>query len=184
MVLKTRTTLTEFLALPETKPYLELMDGEVYEKPMPNRKHGTIVGFLIQILRNYLDRTREARVETEVRHLEDEEEWVFLPDISITLRSRIGPPAETADPVETLPDLAIEVVSPGDRAGRLQRRIAHYMRAGVPLLWVVDLESETVTVWQPGATPEEFAAPQMVSAAPVLRDFQLDLRELFDSLRD
>jgi hypothetical protein len=49
---------------------------------------------------------------------------------------------------------------------------------------VVDPESETVTVWQPGATPEEFAAPQMVSAAPVLRDFQLDLRELFDSLRD
>lgn len=184
MVLKTRTSLAEFLALPETKPYLELMDGEVIEKPMPNRKHGTIVGFLMQALRNYLDGTREARVETEVRHLEDDEEWVFLPDVSVTLRSRIGPPAETDDPVEVVPDVAIEVLSPDDRPGRLQRRIAHYMRSGVRILWVIDPDSETVTVWEPGALPRDYAAPAKLNAAPVLKDFELDIEELFAVLHD
>jgi len=184
MVMKTRTSLAEFLALPGTKPYLELMDGEVFEKPMPNRKHGTIVGYLMQVLRNYLDRTREARAETEVRHLEDDEEWVFLPDISVTLRSRIGPPAESTDPVGVLPDLAIEVLSPDDRPGRLQRRIAHYMRSGVRLLWVVDPDSETVTVWEPQAVPREFAAPAKLSASPVLQEFELDIEGMFAVLRD
>ena len=184
MVLKTRTTLAEFLALPETKPYLELMDGEVYPKPMPNRFHGTLVAYLVRILGNYLERTREARVETEVRHAEEDEEWVFLPDVHVTLRSRIGPPTSTPDPVVVMPDLAIEVLSPDDRPGRLQRRIAHYMRAGVPILWVIDPESETLTVWEPGGAPREYAAPAKVSAAPVLSDFELDLGALFATLDD
>lgn len=184
MVPKTRTTLAEFLALPETKPYLELMDGEVIEKAMPNRKHGTLVAFLVQILRNYLDQTREARVETEVCHLEDEEEWVFLPDVSVTLRTRIGPASETSDPVEVLPDLAIEVLSPDDRPGRLQRRIAHYIRSGVQVLWVVDPDSATVTVWEPGKVPQEYKAPARLAAAPVLKSFELDVEAVFASLRD
>ena len=32
---KTRISIQEFLALPETKPYKEFVDGEVQEKPMP-----------------------------------------------------------------------------------------------------------------------------------------------------
>lgn len=184
MVLKTRTTLAEFLALPETKPYLELMDGEVIEKPMPNYTHGTLVGVLMQLLRNYLDRTREARVVTEVRHLEDDEEWVFLPDVSVTRRERRGPPSANAQPEAVMPDLAIEVLSPDDRPGRLQRKIAHYMRSGVSILWVIDPADETLTVWRPGEMPLDFAAPAKVSAQPVLQSFELDLQQLFDSLRD
>ncbi|MFN8616832.1 MAG: Uma2 family endonuclease [Dehalococcoidia bacterium] len=184
MVLKTRTSLAEFLALPETKPYLELMDGEVIEKPMPNYTHGTIVGLLMQLLRNYLDRTREARVVTEVRHLEDDEEWVFLPDVSVTRRERSGPPSESGPIAVVMPDLAIEVLSPDDRPGRLQRRIAHYMRSGVSILWVIDPQDEKLTVWRPGALPQDFAPPATVSASPVLESFELDLQQLFDALRD
>ena len=184
MVLKTRTSLAEFLALPETKPYLELMDGEVIEKAMPNRIHGTLVAVLLQLLRNYLDASREARVHTEVRHLEDDEEWVFLPDVSVTLRGRTGPAIGSAGPEQVLPDLAIEVLSPEDRPGRLQRRIAHYMRSGVSILWVIDPLDEKLTVWRPGELPLDYAAPQKVSAAPILATFELDLQQLFDALRD
>lgn len=159
------------------------MDGEVIEKPMPGRKHGTLVGFLLQVLRNYLDSSQEARVETEVRHLEGDEDWVFLPDVSVTLRTRSGPASEAEDPVEVMPDLAIEVLSPDDRPGRLQRRIAHYMRSGVPLLWVIDPENESVTVWRPNSAPEVHEGPAKLSAAPVLANFELDLAQLFDSLR-
>lgn len=184
MVLKTRTTLAEFLALPETKPYLELMDGEVIEKPMPNRIHGTLVAFILRMLGNYLAESREARVHTEVRHLESDDEWVFLPDVSVTLRERTGPAIESDGPEQILPDLAIEVLSPEDRPGRLQRRIAHYMRSGVAILWVIDPADEKLTVWRPGALPQDFEAPARVSAAPVLSAFELDLQQLFDSLRD
>jgi len=151
---------------------------------MPNRKHGTLVAFLLRILGNYLVDSREARIITEVRHLEADDEWVFLPDVSVTLRDRTGPAIESDGPEQVLPDLAIEVLSPDDRPGRLQRRIAHYMRSGVSILWVIDPLDEKLTVWRPGELPLDYAAPQKVSAAPILATFELDLQQLFDALRD
>lgn len=58
------------------------------------------------------------------------------------------------------------------------------MRSGVSILWVIDPADEKLTVWQPGQLPLDFAPPQKVSAAPVLASFELDLQQLFDSLRD
>ena len=184
MVLKTRTTLAEFLALPETKPYLELMDGEVFEKPMPGRKHSRMTTWLIHLLLGYLEQTGEGFVDNELVHEYPDEEWVFLPDVSVTLSDRFpDAPAESDDgPVEILPDFAIEVVSPSDKPGRLQRKIAHYMRSGVRLLWVIDPETETVTVWEPGALPREYAASERLDARPVLSDFEVDLAQLFAQL--
>ena len=184
MVLASKVSLAEFLAIPEEKPYLELMDGDVFETPMAGDKHGTLVAELARLLGNYLVGTREARVVSDVRHLERDEEWLFLPDVSVTLRSRKGPAVESEGPVEVLPDLAIEVLSPDDRPGRVQRRIGHYMRSGVPLLWVIDPDEERLTAWSPGNSPLDFSGPAKVSALPVLKDFELDLGELFGTLRD
>jgi len=183
MALKTRTTLAEFLALPETKPYLELMDGEVLEKTMPSRIHSRIVAYLVSVLWEYLAHSQEGSVDTELRHIEDEEEWVFLPDVSVTRSERSRPPIESEGPETALPDLAIEVLSPDDRPGRVQRRIAHYMRSGVVLLWVIDPEAEKVTVWRQGDAPRDYAAPARIPAAPVLASFELDLQRMFDTLR-
>src|SRR6185437_5132402 len=97
MVTKPRVSLAKYLAMEESKPYLELIDGEVVQKSMPGLKHSTMVVELITELRIYLRASGEARVETELRHIERKDEWVFLPDISVTLKSRIsGTPAESA----------------------------------------------------------------------------------------
>ena len=185
MVTKPRVSLAEYLAMEESKPYLELIDGDVVQKSMPGLKHSTMVVELITELRIYLRVSGEARVETELRHIERKAEWVFLPDISVTLKSRItGTPAETSGLVDVLPDFAIEVLSPDDQPGRITQRIAHYMGSGVSLLWVVDPEAERVTVWQPGQAPRDLAAPTILSAAPVLASFEVDLSALFARLHE
>lgn len=84
MVTKTRMSLADFLALKECKPYLELIDGEVVPKSMAGRKHSRIVTRLLFLLVGYLDASLEGTADTELRHLERAEEWVFLPDISVT----------------------------------------------------------------------------------------------------
>jgi Uma2 family endonuclease len=81
-----------------------------------------------------------------------------------------------------MPDIAIEVLSPADQPGRLQSRIAHYMRAGVQVLWVVDPEAEKVTVWKPGDVPMDYEAPAKLTAEDILPGFQLDLEEVFSVL--
>lgn len=34
---------SEYLALPEEKPYLEYIDGVVLQKPMPNKSHVLLI---------------------------------------------------------------------------------------------------------------------------------------------
>ncbi len=169
MATKTRVSLAEFLAMPEAEPPLELIDGEVVQKAMPGPKHSKMVAELIYLLMSFTRGRDDVDVDTELRHVRREEEWVFLPDISVTFRSRRGrAPAELGnDPVEVMPDFVIEVLSPGDQSGRTAQRISHYLDSGVRLLWLVDPDIERVSVWMPGAPARDVAPPARLSAAPV-----------------
>ena len=178
MVTKTRVSIDEFLAMPETEPPSELIDGEVVQKPMPNDDHGDLTSWLIGQLFIHLQQLGRGRVKNEVRHADRDEQWVYLPDVEVRLAPRTSGRGASR-PTETPPDFAIEVLSPGDRPGRLLQRVSFYMRTGVALLWVVDPVDEQITVYQPGASPSTFQAPAVINAAPVLPGFELDLAELF-----
>src|SRR5690606_21909468 len=129
-----------FLALPETKPYREFIRGEVIEKPMPSANHSALVAELIFLLKSHLRQANDARVDTEMRHVAHEEERVYLPDVCVTLESRMptDPELLRRGPVPVTPDLAIEVLSPEDRPGRISDRVDFYLRAGARLVWIVD----------------------------------------------
>ena len=47
-------TLNEFLALPETKPASEYIDGKIIQKPMPKGKHRKIQGEITTTLNGVL----------------------------------------------------------------------------------------------------------------------------------
>ena len=47
-------SLEEFLALPETKPASEYIDGKILQKPMPQGEHSTIQAELIIALNGAL----------------------------------------------------------------------------------------------------------------------------------
>jgi Uma2 family endonuclease len=119
-----------------------------------------------------------ADVDTELRHVDRANHWVFLPDVSVTVQSRLHDVDPSINPVEVLPDVAIEVLSPEDRPGAITRKIARYMQAGVPLLWVVDPEARQLTAWRPGASPQTFGADDTVSAAPILPGFSLRVGDI------
>jgi Uma2 family endonuclease len=61
-------------------------------------------------------------------------------------------------------------------------RIEFYLRVGVRLVWIVDPDRETVTVCRPAEAASVHRAPELLDAQPVLRDFRLDLGELFSVL--
>jgi len=181
MVTRTRMTLAEFLALPEEKPYLEFIDGEVVPKAMPTEIHGALVAELVRQLGNHLREDRSGRVVTEVRHVSAPHGWVFIPDVSVTLADRRS--NLRSDPVEVVPDFAIEVLSPDDRAGRLFERVDLYLQAGVQLLWFVDPETRSIMVYRPGRA-QEVVRSGTLTAEPVLPGFSLGVAELFAAVED
>ncbi len=187
MATKIALTLEEFLALPETEPPSEYINGEVIQKVAPSWYHASLVNELARLIGNYLvEHPGEGRVVTELRHVARESApRVYLPDIGV-LRVRNVPrdrQQRSRGPVEVPPDFAIEVLSPGDYPGRVLERADFYMRAGTELLWIVDPELESVTVYRPGEAPSVRRAPQGLDAAPVLPGLTIDLARLFAVLR-
>ncbi|MGB4860945.1 MAG: Uma2 family endonuclease [Tepidiformaceae bacterium] len=182
MTTPTRVTVEEFLALEETKPYLELISGEVVPKTMPGPRHSAIVFELVRQLGNFLRVNPIARGNTELRHIQRDEERIFLPDISVTLRERWQ--GGVTGPVEVMPDLAIEVLSPDDRPGRIAERVNFYIRAGVSLIWIIDPDLKNITIYRPGTEPAFLQSRGTVDALPVLPGFELDLAELFTASQD
>lgn len=179
MSTKTKLTVDEFLSLPETEPPSELIDGEVVQKVSPNLKHGVLALEVGALLREHVRPRRAGVVGVEVRHLARGIERIYLPDVHVTLTGRVPSEAWRGGPIEVPPDLAIEILSPDDRASLTLDRIDFYFRVGVRLVWIVDPERGTVGAYRPGQAGTVHRPPEVIDASPVLPDFRLDLATLF-----
>ena len=81
------------------------------------------------------------------------------------------------------PDLAIEVVSPGDLYYEVEDKVQEYLAAGVLLVWVVNPPTKTVHVYRPrsshlGAT-SVVTASDTISGEDVLPGFSCPVSEIF-----
>ncbi|MFN0096944.1 MAG: Uma2 family endonuclease [Dehalococcoidia bacterium] len=178
----TRLTLEEFLRRPETEPASEFVCGEVIPKPMPNAFHGAIVMYLGHLLLSHILPRKLGWVLTETRHADSAENRSYLPDVSVLLRRPGGPSSLVLGPLWFPPDLAVEVSSPDDRPTRIADKLAFYLRAGVPLVWIIDPEERSLVAYRPGQQPEYFRHEGSVSGDPVLPGLILDLAGLFSVL--
>jgi Uma2 family endonuclease len=162
--------------------FFELERGKVIETPPPGRVHGFVCSMLAWLLTNYsIERgrgyvcTNDTGVIVEVRP-----DTVRGADVSFydeegdtrTMERRYGvrPPLVVA-----------EVISPNDKPGLLLRRISEYLKPGVRLLWVVDPEARTVTVYRKGREPLTLRESDELSGEDILKGFRSPVANLFKS---
>lgn len=88
-------------------------------------------------------------------------------------KSRGVPDTETWDVV---PDLVVEIAHPQSPSVAFERS-ADFVESGTCLVWVVDLRTETVTVFRDGRRTE-FEWCRTLDAEPVICGFALSVEEL------
>ena len=184
MVTAARLTLDEFLKLPETEPPSEFVCGRIEQKPMPTWNHSRLAARLSFFLEAYFMAHAEGFANVELRHASASEGRAYIPDISVS--SAGTAPRSLAErrsgAVEQLPDIAIEIVSPDDRPGRVADKLAFYLRSGVPLVWIVDPEDRSVSIFEPGKPVRMLGSEDILDAKPVLTEFTLPVDSLFSVL--
>ncbi|MFT4041111.1 MAG: Uma2 family endonuclease [Thermomicrobiales bacterium] len=77
------------------------------------------------------------------------------------------------------PDLAVDVISPSDRARDITAKVAMYQEAGVSLVWVVDPDPQTVTVFAPEQEPRTLGVSDELDGGEVLPEFRVAVAEFF-----
>ena len=77
------------------------------------------------------------------------------------------------------PDLAVEVVSPGDRRAEVEAKSREWLAAGCRMVWVVDPETTTVAVYRPDAGVRTLRVPEVLDGGDVVPGLRLPLAEIF-----
>ena len=159
----------------------ELVKGELYEMPPAGASHGDIAMEIGSRLRVYVKANQLGRVfaaETGFV-LRLDPDTVRAPDASFVAEDRLPPGDLPTGFLEFAPDLAVEVVSPGDRPGEVREKVEDWLRAGTRLVWVVHPSTRSVTVYRSMEDVQELSEEDTLEGATVLPGFSCSVRELF-----
>jgi Uma2 family endonuclease len=142
-----KLTYDDFVLFPDDGQRHELIDGEHFVTPSPNRSHQTIVGNLYALLWIHVDahgggQAFVAPFDVVFSHFD-----VVEPDVLFISRERAGQ-ILTANNVQGAPDLVVEVGSPGTRRRDERLKQQLYERFGVSEYWVIDPELESIKVYR------------------------------------
>jgi Uma2 family endonuclease len=80
---------------------------------------------------------------------------------------------------ETPPRLAVEVLSPSDTASKVLRKITDYLSSGVNLVWLVDPEARSVTVYRSDKGPYEMRGDGELTGDETLPGFRCRVSDFF-----
>lgn len=138
--LMTAAEFEAFVTLPENAEHaLELIHGEIVEK-MPTEEHSVIVGNIYFHLRAFVEANGLGRVTFEVRRQPPGDDHnVRVPDVDFTSVSRLNERDDLVKrgPVHQMPDLAVEVQSPGQSDKLMTDKADFYLTNGVQVVWLV-----------------------------------------------
>jgi Uma2 family endonuclease len=139
-------TLDEFLALPETKPYTELIDGVPCQKPVGKIRHSRAQWLLPRLLdRHPATSAGSPWPELGFKFRRTTAGNLRVPDVSYYLPGSVKPDLDEDYP-ETPPDLAAEVRSDGQTLRSLRERLAFLREQGSRCTLLIDPEKRTVEV--------------------------------------
>jgi Uma2 family endonuclease len=174
-------TAEELLALPDDGLRRELIDGEVREMAPASGGHGLDAGTILVNLGGFL-RVHPIGVALAAETgfiLGRAPDRVRAPDVAVVLYARR--PRETIGPgyLEGAPDLAVEVVSPNDRAEEVAEKVADWLAAGASMVWVV-YRGPRIEVHSADGRVQRLGADDEVDGADVMPGFHMRVRDLLD----
>lgn len=171
-------TIDDYENLPESV-HAELIGGQMYYRPTPNRMHQEILVFLLSTIANYID-SKDAPCEVypgpfAVKLFNDRDD-IVEPDISV-----ICSPEKLTDRGCTgAPDWIVEIISPSTASRDYIYKLNLYANAGVREYWIVDPNSKKILVYflqESGFKMDAYTFQDKVKAN-IYDDLQVDFMEL------
>lgn len=157
----------------------ELVRGEIVDMSPPAMKHGVYAIRLGGLMDTFAGQHNLGVVGTEFGVvLGRNPDTVRAPDLSFVAAHRISDP-DGEGYFEGAPDLAVEILSPGDRKSEVYRKLSDYFEAGTRLVWVLDPRRKQVVVHHPDGSSEIYSGDQEVPGEDVLPGFSFRPAQIF-----
>jgi Uma2 family endonuclease len=177
-------TAEEFMAAGLGDDGFELVRGEVVRVPPTMPQHGRVCSKFSRILDTFGLASgfgyclSESAVATERGP-----DTVRGPDICFYSHARWPESEVGTGPPPVPPDLVVEVVSPSNRPGEMQRKVTEYLEAGVLLVLIVDPVRRKAALYRLREVfPTILSESDVLENFPVLPGFTCPLADCFISI--
>jgi Uma2 family endonuclease len=161
---------------------VELIRGHLVVREPPGTSHGGVAADLAYELSAYVRRQRLGRVFAQDTgfKIACDPDTVRGPDVAFVSRERLAQVPATGY-AELAPDLVVEVLSPGDRAGEVLAKIGEFLAAGTRLAWLLDPRRREGRIFRPDASVTVIGPDGALDGEDVLPGFSCPLATVFDT---
>lgn len=172
-------TAEELFNYPDIERY-ELVRGTLRVSEPPGGVHGRLAMKLGSRLDDHVTRLELGTVLVEAGYLlEKGPDTVRGPDVSFVSTARLPPDRIPERFIAGAPDLAVEILSAGDRWAEVEQKVADYLGAGARRVWLVDPKERRVIVRYPDRPSRVLTDRDMLDGEDVVPGFAFPLMELF-----
>lgn len=174
-------TADDLLRMPDDGYRYELVRGELRKMTPAGFEHGTLLVKVTVLLANHVDAHGLGVVcgaETGFVIASDPD-TVLAPDVAFVRRDRLpasGPPPGFW---RGAPDLAVEVLSPGESRREADKKARAWLDAGARLVLLADPRARTMTVYRPGAEARSLRESDVLDCGDVVPGFQFPVSAVF-----
>ena len=178
MVLTQLHTAEDLERLAADDEDFELVEGVLVSMSPSSFGHADVQMTIGALLRAHVTDHGLGKVVGEAGFLlRREPDTVLAPDVAFVAAERL--PKKTSGFVELAPDLVVEIVSPGNSPGDIERKIGIYLQSGVRAVWIVYPDERQVVVHTPQHPPKVFTVSDQIDGGAVLPGLALQVEEIF-----
>ncbi|MGI8919598.1 MAG: Uma2 family endonuclease [Pyrinomonadaceae bacterium] len=173
-------TADELMKLPSGRFRYELVKGELLTMSPAGEQHGAVSLNLALELGMYVKANKLGIVyaaETGFK-LESNPDTVLAPDVAFIARERVGQISKKYR--EGAPDLAVEVISPGERQAKIEKKVGQWLQLGARVVWIVNPQTVTVTVYRDDGDTKILSGSDQLTGDDVVPGFKILVSQIFD----
>jgi Uma2 family endonuclease len=166
---------------------VEVKNGEIVEMAPVGGLHQIVVGNVVRILDSYVEANGIGTVFVDgLLYLMNEStsglKNSFVPDVSFLKNESIPANWDISKPFPGVPDLAVEVISPGEGAGDIIAKVRAYLEKGTEQVWVVYPETKELHQYQRNLDPETvrvYKRKERIEAKALFSGIKLTVEDVF-----
>lgn len=167
--------VTEFWAKYADEPY-ELIAGTMIETPEKGERAIEIITRIAEELEQVIDNqdTNDILAGSVGCALSDD--TLLAADLTVIKEEKMAQISDPESYVPFAPDFVIEV---GSDQAMIDQRVDLYLKAGTTLIWIVDPEKESVTVYKNGEAPRLMSKEDNLHGGGVISGLTIPVERFF-----
>src|SRR5215213_1527467 len=159
----------------------ELDNGRlVFIMVPPGDLHGAVQSNIVTELKIQGERRGYGKARTEVGIvLWRSPDRVVGADIAFVAKKSLPIRRTSEGYLETIPEFVVEIRSKNDSLKYVQRKVQHYLKAGVEIVWVADPLSGTVTAHEGTGEPIVYSERDTLQLPGIIPEFSMPVADVF-----